>query len=533
MNADTLLENFEILAEAPSGVAHLKQLILDLAITGKLVKSETTSISMERKIRQLWEQIPEKERESVRFRRSERMPFVLESTIPDHWISTFVEALTKLQTGATPSRAKPEYFKGNVKWLVSGDIKYSNISDCVGRISEKALRETNCKMIPLNSVLIALNGQGKTRATVSILRVEATCNQSLVSMTPRDPQILTCEFLYLFLRSKYKRIREITGADDRRGLNMNIVSSLQISVPPIAEQRQIVDRVDELLALCDELEHQQQQRDNLRTATRKSAIDAISTATTPAELEAAWKRINNNWEVIADTPESIDSIRNLINNLAVRGLLSKTEKNEKPIGVPILEGPFDLPPNWRWTRIGDVSNFVNGYAFPSGDYKEKGVGVVRMSDMKNGKIVTSRMKFVSEKYFEELSATIRVSPGDLVMGMTGATLGKPCFNLTSSTFLLNQRIGKFEPFAVDIEYLGIALLTLERLFMEVSFGTGVNNLSTKQIKESVFPIPPLEEQMRIVAKVDQLMALCDQLESELKARGEVAEKFARSVVNAA
>ena len=155
-----------------------------------------------------------------------------------------------------------------------------------------------------------------------------------------------------------------------------------------------------------------------------------------------------------------------------------------------------------------------------------------MSDMKSGMIVTDRMKFVSQSYFDELSTAFRVSPGDLVMGMTGATLGKPCFNLTSSTFLLNQRIGKFEPFAVNSRYLGIALLTLERVFMEVSFGTGVNNLSTKQIKESVFPIPPLEEQMRIVAKVEELMDLCDQIELGLIARSELAEKFARSVVNA-
>jgi type I restriction enzyme S subunit len=317
-------------------------------------------------------------------------------------------------------------------------------------------------------------------------------------------------------------------------LSKTDIDNFEIIVPSSLEEQQvIVNKINELMVLCDQLEQLQLSRDNIRVATRKSAIDAISTATTPEELETAWKRINENWEVIADTPESINSVRDLINNLAVRGLMSNTGKDEKPIDVPFLEGPFDLPPNWRWTRIQDVSNFVNGYAFPSGDYKEKGVGVVRMSDMKSGMIVTDRMKFVSQRYFDELSTAFRVSPGDLVMGMTGATLGKPCFNLTSATFLLNQRIGKFEPFAVDSRYLGIALLTLERLFMEVSFGTGVNNLSTKQIKESVFPIPPFEEQMRIVAKVEELMDLCDQLETGLMARSELAEKFARSVVSAA
>ena len=517
MNADTLLENFEILAEAPSGVAHLKQLILDLAITGKLVKSETTSISMERKIRQLWEQIPEKERESVRFRRSERMPFVLESTIPDHWSSAFVEALTKLQTGATPSRAKPEYFKGNVKWLVSGDIKYSNISDCVGRISEKALKETNCKMIPINSVLIALNGQGKTRATVSILRVEATCNQSLVSMTPRDPQILTCEFLYLFLRSKYKRIREITGADDRRGLNMNIVSSLQISVPPIAEQRQIVDRVDELLALCDELEQQQKLRDNLRTATRKSAIDAISTATTPAELEAAWNRINNNWDVIVDTPESIDAMRKLILDLYTTPRID--------------QGDFVL-------KLGQVVQVLNGDRsanYPSKEQRvESGIPFINAGHLQNGDIDMSEMDFITPEKFQSLKGGM-VQDGDILFCLRGS-LGKCAIVRDIKEGTVASSLAILRPNEqVNSRYLLRFLQSgsCSRQIKKFDNGSAQPNLAAKSILNFELFLPALSAQNQVVKKIDELMALCDQLEARLKVRSEVAEKFARSVVSAA
>ena len=469
MNANTLLQNFEVLSIAPGGVSRLRELILNLAVTGKLSHNS------------------------------------------DSWAPRTLGEIANIRTGKLDANASSPDGKYPFFTCAKDPLRISSFS-----------YDTEC-------VLLAGNGN----FDVNYYFGKFDAYQRTYIIEAKNDDEVYIPYLFRFMQGHSKRLLEQSIGGVIKYIKIGFLTDAPLRLPTYSEQKRIVAKVDELMALCDQLEQQQKQRDNLRTATRKSAIDAISTATTPEELETAWKRINNNWDVIADTPESIVSIRNVINNLAVRGRLSKTEKDEKPIGVPILVGPFDLPPNWRWTRIGDVSNFVNGYAFPSGDYKEKGVGVVRMSDMKNGKIVTSRMKFVSEKYFDELSASFHVSPGDLVMGMTGATLGKPCFNLTSSTFLLNQRIGKFEPFAVDLKYLGIALLTLERLFMEVSFGTGVNNLSTKQIKESVFPIPPLEEQKRIVAKVDQLMALCDQLESELKARGEVAEKFARSVVNAA
>jgi type I restriction enzyme S subunit len=151
--------------------------------------------------------------------------------------------------------------------------------------------------------------------------------------------------------------------------------------------------------------------------------------------------------------------------------------------------------------------------------------------MKSGSIVKDHMKFVSKDRLSSLSETFQVKPGDIVMGMTGATLGKPCVNKTAETFLLNQRIGKFIPKGINPDYLLLALEYLERSFMSLSFGTGVNNLSTQQIKKSLIPLPPAEEQIQIVSIVSDLFSICDRLELSLITCQEIADKFARSVTS--
>src|ERR1700730_1833554 len=93
--------------------------------------------------------------------------------LPPGWARTNINDACDLQTGATPDRSRADYFGGDIPWLVSGDINQAQIFSCEGRISQLGLASSNCKLLPPDSVLIALNGQGKTRATVALLRISA------------------------------------------------------------------------------------------------------------------------------------------------------------------------------------------------------------------------------------------------------------------------------------------------------------------------------------------------------------------------
>ncbi|MEY3123197.1 MAG: hypothetical protein RI993_2022 [Pseudomonadota bacterium] len=164
------------------------------------------------------------------------------------WKLQRIGDVCELKTGGTPSRSKKEYFEGgHIKWLVSGDVNQKEIFDCDGRITQIGLENSSTKFLPENSVMIALNGQGKTRGTVAMLRVKATCNQSLVSIYPKNSDELLPEYLFMNLHGRYEEIRKITGdsGNDRRGLNMPLIRNIEIPLAPLPEQKRIVAILDE------------------------------------------------------------------------------------------------------------------------------------------------------------------------------------------------------------------------------------------------------------------------------------------------
>ena len=162
--------------------------------------------------------------------------------IDPEWEMVELGEVCKLYTGGTPRSTEKQYYEGgDIRWLVSGDIHNEEIFDCEGRITEDGLQYSNARYLPINSVLIALNGQGKTRGTVALLRVAATCNQSIVAIDPIERAKLLPEFLYLQLKSKYQEIRNITGDNQRSGLNMPIIRSIKIYLPEISIQTMLVN----------------------------------------------------------------------------------------------------------------------------------------------------------------------------------------------------------------------------------------------------------------------------------------------------
>jgi type I restriction enzyme M protein len=162
------------------------------------------------------------------------------------WPPKSLGDICTFMTGGTPPSMVAEYYEnGTVPWLVSGDIHGFEIWDCEKRITQKAVENSNARVLPKNSVLIALNGQGKTRGTVALLRMEnATCNQSLVAITPSQPPRVLAEFTFWMLRSMYSDIRNLTGDSERSGLNIPILKAIQIPLPPLELQKEIVEEVE-------------------------------------------------------------------------------------------------------------------------------------------------------------------------------------------------------------------------------------------------------------------------------------------------
>jgi type I restriction enzyme, S subunit len=237
----------------------------------------------------------------------------------------------------------------------------------------------------------------------------------------------------------------------------------------------------------------------------------------------------------------IQKLRELILELAVRGKLVPQDASDEPASVllekiaaekaqliadkkikkqkslPVIkdeEKSFELPTGWEWSQLACITNFVNGYAFKSKDFEDTGVGIIKIGDIQDGQVATVTMSRVPQEVVDLIGDDFQVQKGDLLIAMSGATTGKLGFNTSDEIFYLNQRVGKIQSFGVLLEYLYFPLTTKIAENLSKAIGSAIPNISTTQINEIVIALPPLAEQHRIVAKVDELMVLCDQLEQQ-------------------
>ena len=173
--------------------------------------------------------------------------------IPKDWEIKPIGEFSEVRTGGTPSTKNKEFWNGNIKWMSSGEIHHKFVYDTEKKITQKGMESSNAKILPENSVVVALNGQGKTKGTVAILKVPATCNQSLACIIPSKDVV---NYLYLFynLDNRYMEIRRYGGMKGREGLNLSIIRKLSVPLPDIKEQEKIsrvLHTVDERISIVE------------------------------------------------------------------------------------------------------------------------------------------------------------------------------------------------------------------------------------------------------------------------------------------
>lgn len=182
-----------------------------------------------------------------------------------------VGELCDVKTGGTPSRSKPSYWGGNIKWMSSGEIHNRFIIDTAEKITNLGVQNSNARLLPENTVFIAMNGQGKTRGTVAISRCELTCNQSLAALICDEKKILP-EFLYFYLRTQYQNIRNLTG-EGRNGLNLKLVRSIQIPLIELKHQETISKFLSDIAKQSEILEDKKNQTIQMKMKVIKSYLE--------------------------------------------------------------------------------------------------------------------------------------------------------------------------------------------------------------------------------------------------------------------
>jgi restriction endonuclease S subunit len=468
MNAQTLLDNFSTLANAPGGIPRLRELILDLAVNQMLLPNSSKPKRNNAELIELGEIL------------------TLEYGKP-------------LEREARSNSAKiPAYGANGVKTY------------------------TNAPLVDRPGIVVGRKGSaGQVNLTSGPFWPLDVTFYADFDDTKNDVR-----YLYYLLRSLDL---PALARGIKPGINRNDVHKLNVFKITLEMQTAIVRKVDELMALCDQLEAAKTERDSLGAAARKSAIDAVSIASSADELSTAWARIQDNWTTYADTPESISDLRSIIHDLAVRGVLADNQPTELPFDVENVEGPYEIPSNWRWAKLEDIANYggrgnVQPLSIRESDWILDLEDIEKSSSRLLQRVYASARKTTSNKASFE--------PGDVLYGKLRPYLDKVLV-ADEPGFCTTEIVPITPLLGIDSYWLRLSLKSplFIQYVIEKSYGMKMPRLGTKDAKASIHAVPPLAEQVRIVAKVDELMALCDQLENELKTRHVFAGQWAASVVH--
>jgi type I restriction enzyme S subunit len=163
--------------------------------------------------------------------------------LPEHWSLVALRRVATRFAGGTPDRNNDSYWsEGTVPWINSGAVNQDLITEPSAFISEDGFRNSSAKWVPKGALVMALAGQGKTKATVAQMGIAATCNQSMAAICP--DRNTNARYLYWLLVSQYDDIRNMAGGEQRDGLNLDILGSIPTLKIPKSEQRAIVDFLD-------------------------------------------------------------------------------------------------------------------------------------------------------------------------------------------------------------------------------------------------------------------------------------------------
>jgi len=542
MNPDQLLAHFERISEAPDAVARLRRFILDLAIRGKLV-----------------EQDPREEPACDLLKRIQR------------------EQGNLLKNGATKAIRPPAIAEGEPPFSLPKSWRWSRLRE-IGHLSprNKATDEHPASFVPMalisaeygvaNKHEVRPWGQIKTGYTqfaegdVALAKI-TPCFENGKSTVFRGltggigagttelhivrPIEVCADYVLVFLKCPYfieSGVPKMTGTAGQKRVPATYFADSPFPLPPLAEQHRIVAKVDELMALCDRLEAAQAERERRRERLTVATFSRISNSESQiSDSEFLLRHLPR----LTTRPEQITQLRQSILNLAVRAKLvapsgeaaSDLRKRPQLEKMRLLsEGPqsstdkipFELPATWTWVRIRDLllGDTQNGYSRKPDDAPD-GIPILRISAgtiRRDGLVAEEEHKLIRAVTPDE-QMQYELRPGDLLacrfngnrkfvgrLALYSGYLGlKPIY--PDKLIRLRLRPETALPKLVA----RFAESDVVRQDVETYCATTVGNwgISARNLKEVRIPLPPLVEQRRIVAKVDELMALCDRLEAAL------------------
>lgn len=388
---------------------------------------------------------------------------------------------------------------------------------------------------------------------------------------------ILCPYSPIFARFLYFLIQSFVLIDRGYARHFKLLNEKLAPIPPVSEQHRIVAKIDQLMAKCDELEKLRKEREEKRRAVHAAAVkQLLDSASSPAQpllspprrwgssasdsldsrlrgndgIKNAWGFIQQHFGELYTIKENVAELRKAILQLAIVGRLVPQDPNDPPASellkaieaekqhlvksgkirqpkplssIKPEEVPYELPRGWEWVRLGEIcSSVTSGSTPPSSEFREdEGIPFIKVYNIRNQRVdFEYKRQFVTEGYASTKIKRSMLYPGDVLMNIVGPPLGKVAIVPDEfSVWNCNQAIVVFRPLVKELNsFIYQFLCAGEFLNRIVLIGTaGQDNISLTKSMNIEYPLPPLPEQRRIVAKIDQLMVLCDKLEQQIDA----------------
>jgi type I restriction enzyme S subunit len=549
----TLVRQFGLLATAPGGVARLRELILSLAVRGRLVQQNLADEPASAMLARLVASRSKGRKQGISadaFDVANCDPSTFPCDLPAGWAWIRLSDLGEFCGGKTPSKQNPTYWSGSIPWITPKDMKQLRLADSEDHVSPAAIAD-GLAPIPRHSLLIVVrSGILRRTVPVAINEVETTINQDLKALKLTAPEMVP--YLQLLVRGFERFILEtLTKVGTTvESIRFDDFAAQPFPLPPAAEQARIVACVAELMRLCDALEAKGQLEAEQHARLLSTLLGTLTDSSTPEELAANWQRVGDHFDLLLDRPEAVDALEQTILQLAVRGLLVPQDPSQEP-GVknshrsldtpeePIDENelPFDVPANWRWVRLGSQAELINGDRgknYPNrAEYVATGVPFINTGHIEpDGTLSHDSMHHLTRAKFESLRSG-KTRSGDLVYCLRGATLGKtaiveyPEGAIASSLVILRFKESVNRRFA----FLFLTSPFGRELIRRFDNGSAQPNLAASSVARYVMPLPPLEEQSRIVTRITELRSFCADLRQRLTASQVTQSHLAETLVD--
>lgn len=540
-------DEFETVFGVKKNIQALRDKVLDLAFRGMLVEQNPDDGTGQ----ELYKEIQKKKKELVKEKKVKNIKsypsigsedFLYE--IPDNWMWVRLGEIGNVIGGGTPKTSEPKYWKdGDIPWVSPVDLSgYKNKFISNGRkyITGLGLEKSSAQLLAEGSVLFS------SRAPIGYVAIAGNpiaTNQGFKSISPYIRELNDYIYHYFFAfiediksRSSGTTFKEISGSE---------LGKSMLPLPPLQEQKRIVSKIEELMNQIDQLEEQLEEKEKLETLIPKAVVTALSNSQDEEKLKKNLALVIENFTEVFQTPESLEEFRGVILQLGVQGKLLPQNMKDEPVEklleeiqttkgkklqtINTKEAPHFIPDTWAWIKFGDLVDFNMGKTAPRNDasYWKDGIyNWVSIADMDDGKHLQNTKEKVTEKAKINIFKEKIAPKGTLLMSFK-LTIGKMAI-LDMEAFHNEAIISIYpnnkEPKVIR-DYLfrigkGLDMLKGSKNAIK---GATLNKTSLNNI---LVPLPPLEEQKRIVAKIESIFAVVDQLEEEMKRRDRIVETMA-------